>query len=168
LRQLGLVTPRPCCAGTTSSTPAAGPSPTDRRADRPPHRRSGPWCCRWPTRIPAGAIDVFKVSWSGWPYHGRLNRLGGLEDREAESGSPTGRSDLAAVPVCASPRDPRRRFAHVDTVFLRRLFVLAVIEHGRRHVHLAGITARPTPRGSPSKPATCSWTSATAATASGS
>src|SRR4051794_15377101 len=34
-------------------------------------------------------------------------------------------------------------FAHVDTVFLRRLYIFLMIEHGRRRVHLGGITAHP-------------------------
>jgi transposase len=34
-------------------------------------------------------------------------------------------------------------FVHVDTVLLRRLYALIIIEHGTRRAHLAGITAHP-------------------------
>jgi putative transposase len=34
-------------------------------------------------------------------------------------------------------------FVHVDTVLLRRIHALIIIEHGTRRVHLAGITANP-------------------------
>jgi putative transposase len=34
-------------------------------------------------------------------------------------------------------------FVHVDSVLLRRIYALIVIEHGTRRVHLAGITANP-------------------------
>jgi putative transposase len=34
-------------------------------------------------------------------------------------------------------------FVHVDTVLLRRVYALVVIEHGTRRAHLVGITANP-------------------------
>jgi putative transposase len=45
-------------------------------------------------------------------------------------------------------------FARVDTVFLRRIYALIIIEHGTRRVHLAGITANPAARGRHKRPAT--------------
>jgi putative transposase len=92
-----------------------------------------------------------------WGYrriHGELVNLGhpiaaatvwkvlkaaGIDPAPRRSG-PTWRQFLAAQAQAILAVD----FAHVDTIFLRRLYVLVVIEHDRRHVHLAGITAHPT------------------------
>jgi hypothetical protein len=69
----------------------------------------------------------------------RILTTAGLDPAPRRSG-PTWRQFLAAQAHAILAVD----FAHVDTVLLRRLYVLVVIEHGRRRVHLAGITSRPT------------------------
>jgi putative transposase len=119
-----------------------------------PHRQSG----RPPTASPIRAL-VLRMARENprWGYRriqGELIGLGhtvaastiwkivksaGLDPAPRRSG-PTWRQFLSAQAHAILAVD----FAHVDTVFLRRLYILVVIEHDRRHVHLAGITAHPT------------------------
>ena len=119
-----------------------------------PHRRPG----RPPTAAPIRAL-VLRMARENprWGYRriqGELVGLGhtvaastvwkilkgaGLDPAPRRSG-PTWRQFLSAQAHAILAVD----FAHVDTVFLRRLYILIVIEHDRRRVHLAGITAHPT------------------------
>jgi putative transposase len=69
----------------------------------------------------------------------KILKSAGLNPAPRRSG-PTWRQFLSAQAHAILAVD----FAHVDTVFLHRLYILVVIEHGRRRVHLAGITAHPT------------------------
>src|SRR4051812_44593300 len=119
-----------------------------------PHRRPG----RPPTPPPIRAL-VLRMARENprWGYRriqGELVGLGhpvaastvwailknaGLDPAPRRSG-PTWRQFLTAQAHAILAVD----FAHVDTVFLRRLYILVVIEHRTRRVHLAGITAQPT------------------------
>jgi transposase InsO family protein len=119
-----------------------------------PHRRPG----RPPTPPPIRTL-VLRMARENprWGYrriHGELIGLGhpvaastvwtilkdaGLDPAPRRAG-PTWWQFLSAQAHAILAVD----FAHVDTVFLRRLYILLVIEHGRRRVHLAGITAHPT------------------------
>src|SRR6187549_899749 len=119
-----------------------------------PHRRPG----RPPIAPPIRAL-VLRMARENphWGYrriHGELIGLGhpvaastiwtilkdaGLDPAPRRAG-PTWRQFLSEQAHAILAVD----FAHVDTVFLRRLYILLVIEHGRRRVHLAGITAHPT------------------------
>jgi hypothetical protein len=68
----------------------------------------------------------------------KILKAAGLDPSPRRSG-PTWQQFLTAQAQAILAID----FAHVDTVFLRRLYILIVIEHATRRVHIAGITAHP-------------------------
>ena len=80
----------------------------------------------WP---PSGAVRL--MSW--------ILKDAGIDPAPRRAGQ-TWRAFLAGQAATILAVD----FFHVDTVFLRRLYVLFFVEHGARRVHLAGITAHPT------------------------
>ncbi len=118
--------------------------------------RRGPGRPRTDPAIRALVLEMARdnPSWGYRRIHGELTGLGyklapstvwqilkdaGIDPAPRRSGQ-TWRAFLEAQAKSILAAD----FFHVDTVFLRRLYVLFFIEHGTRRVHLAGITAHPT------------------------
>ena len=92
--------------------------------------------------------------WGHRRIHGELAKLGiavapstvweilraaGIDPAPRRSG-PTWRQFLTAQAAGILAVD----FLHVDTVLLKRMYVLVFIEHGSRRMHLGGVTAHPT------------------------
>ena len=112
-----------------------------------------------PPTVPGIASLVVRLAkenplWGHRRIHGELTKLGvtvapstvweilcaaGIDPAPRRSG-PTWRQFLHAQAAGILAVD----FLHVDTVLLRRLYVLVFIEHGSRRMHLGGVTANPT------------------------
>ena len=119
-----------------------------------PHRRPGRPATAPPIRALVLRMARENPRWGYRRIQGELVGLGhavaastvwkilknaGLDPAPRRAG-PTWRQFLSAQAHAILAVD----VAHVDTVFLRRLYVLVVVEHSRRRVHIAGITAHPT------------------------
>src|ERR1017187_4082711 len=84
--------------------------------------------------------ELAKLGIAGAPSTGReLLRAAGIDPAPRRSG-PTWRQFLRAQAAGILAVD----FLHVDTVLLKRLYVLVFIEHSTRRMHLGGVTANPT------------------------
>jgi putative transposase len=158
LAALAQLIPRRRWAGVFPVTPAtllawhrglvAGKYDTSKRRKpgRPPAVRSG-------ARL---AVRLAKENplWGYRRIHGELTKLGvrvapstiyeilraaGIGPAPRRAG-PTWRQFLHAQAAGIVAAD----FLHVDTVLLKRLYVLVFIEHGTRRMHLGGVTANPT------------------------
>ena len=112
-----------------------------------------------PPTVPSIARLVVRLAkenplWGHRRIHGELTKLGvavapstvweilraaGIDPAPRRSG-PTWRQFLHAQAAGIVAVD----FLHVDTVLLKRLYVLVFIEHGSRRMHLGGVTANPT------------------------
>ena len=112
-----------------------------------------------PPTVPGVARLIVRLAkenplWGHRRIHGELTKLGvtvapstvweilraaGIDPAPRRAG-PTWRQFLHAQAAGIVAVD----FLHVDTVLLKRLYVLVFIEHGTRRMHLGGVTANPT------------------------
>lgn len=112
---------------------------------------------RRPTTVPVRMLVIRMAAdnptWGDRRVHGELTRLGhtiaastvwqilhdaGVDPAPRRTG-PTWRQFLTAQAHGILALD----FVHVDTVLLKRVYALILIEHGTRLVHLLGVSANP-------------------------
>ena len=106
-------------------------------------QRSGRWWCGWRSTTPAGVSQGARgVDTAGTQDRPRY-RVGHPERRWNRSIPATIGSGWRQFLTVQAHGILAVDFVHIDTVLLKRIYALVLIEHGTRRVHLLGITINP-------------------------
>ena len=138
-----LVPSRPCCAGTGGWWPGAGPPRLQPSADLLSPTRCSSWSSGLPARIRGGATSASTASCCALAGGCRPARSARLCASTALTRAWVCSGELAVVAAQQAAGIVACDLLTVDTVLLRRVSVLLVIELGSRRVHLAGGTVHP-------------------------
>ena len=134
--------PTRCCVGTGAASSGTGPNHIDRRADHRPQQSFADSHCASQLRIRLGATAASKANSPGSATASLHPRSGEILNNARIDPAPT-RSEVTWSQFLRSQAAVACDFTTIDTVTLRRFYLLFFIDIATRSVYFAGITDHP-------------------------
>ena len=134
--------PTRCCVGTGAASSGTGPNHSDRRADRRPQQSFADSHCASQPRIQPGATAASTANTPGSATASLRPRSGEILNNTGIDPAPT-RCKVTWSQFLRSQATVACDFATIETVTLRRLYLLFSIDIPTRTVYFAGITDHP-------------------------
>ena len=134
--------PTHCCAGTAAASPDTGPSHSDRRTGHRPQRSFADSRCASQPTIQPGDIAASTANSPGSATASLRPRSGEILNNVRIDPAPT-RSEVTWSQFLQSQAAVACDFATIETVTLRRFYLLFFIDIPTRSVYFAGVTDHP-------------------------